>query len=382
MDFSHIVQFPTADSHESHHLLKIDPKWHPVLYNQAEKLQRLEKANTKETVYVIGREMGSHPISKDDNVDKMEIAEGTWDGLYSEDIIRIAQNIPITLITSSANCKEEWDKVCAKLGVANPIKDYIFIPWCLHFIKKFFTDGFNITKDCSKLFVYLNRRLNRNKVMLRHAIEKADLMKYCHYSWLDADSTLQFFKNTFNPSWDLMQKVELDDDAGGEMSTLPQPWYDDAYIDLASESLTHGNCLDFSEKTFKPMLRGKPGLQFNVYGHYHKLEQMGFKLYHDMFDYDIIEVPNTTQRLKGITDNLTRLAQLSQTEMNLLVDKINNNLIHNRQLIYDYAFPNINQPVNLLLDHNIIPVDMYSNWKWREHYFGQEKSIDTSLIKL
>ena len=81
MDFSHIVQFPTADSHESHHLLKIDPKWHPVLYNQAEKLQRLEKANTKETVYVIGREMGSHPISKDDNVDKMEIAEGTWDGL-------------------------------------------------------------------------------------------------------------------------------------------------------------------------------------------------------------------------------------------------------------------------------------------------------------
>ena len=179
-----------------------------------------------------------------------------------------------------------------------------------------------------------------------------------------------------------MKKVELDYDAGGEMSTLPQPWYDDAYIDLASESLTHGDTLDFSEKTFKPMLRGKAGLQFNVYGHYHKLEQMGFKLYHDMFDYDIIEVPNKTQRLKGITDNLTRLAQLSQSEMNSLVDKITNDLIYNKQLVYEYAFPKINTPINYLLDHNLIPVDMYSNWKWREHYFGQEKSIDTTLIKL
>ena len=117
MDFSHIVQFPTADSHESHHLLEIDPKWHSVLYNQADKLRQLQKLNTKEIVYVIGREIGSHPISKDDDID---IAEGTWDGLYSEDIIKIAQDIPIIIITSSANCKEEWDKVCSKLGVANP----------------------------------------------------------------------------------------------------------------------------------------------------------------------------------------------------------------------------------------------------------------------
>ena len=379
MDFSHIVQFPTADSHESHHLLEIDPKWHTVLYNQADKLKQLQKLNTKEIVYVIGREIGSHPISKEDDID---IAEGTWDGLYSEDIIKIAQDIPIIIITSSANCKEEWDKVCNKLGVANPIKDYIFIPWCLHFIKKFFTNGFNITKDCSKLFVYLNRKLNRNKVMMRHFIEKEDLMQYCHYSWLDEDSTLQFLQDSFTPKWDLMKKVELDDDAGGEMSTLPQPWYDDAYIDLASESYTHGDTLDFSEKTFKPMLRGKAGLQFNVYGHYHKLEKMGFKLYHDMFDYDIIEVPNKTQRLKGITDNLKRLAQLSQAEMNLLVDKITNDLIHNRQLVYEFAFPKINIPINYLLDHNVIPVDMYSNWKWRKHYFGQNKAIDKDLIKL
>ena len=145
-----------------------------MLYNQADKLRQLQKLNTKEIVYVIGREIGSHPISKDDDID---IAEGTWDGLYSEDIIKIAQDIPIIIITSSANCKEEWDKVCSKLGVANPIKDYIFIPWCLHFIKKFFTNGFNITKDCSKLFVYLNRKLNRNKVMMRHFIEKEDLIQ-------------------------------------------------------------------------------------------------------------------------------------------------------------------------------------------------------------
>ena len=109
---------------------------------------------------------------------------------------------------------------------------------------------------------------------------------------------------------------------------------------------------------------------------------MGFKLYHDMFDYDIIEVPNKTQRLKGITDNLKRLAQLSQAEMNQLVDKITNDLIHNRQLVYEYAFPKINTPINYLLDHNVIPVDMYSNWKWRDHYFGQEKSIDKDLIKM
>lgn len=372
MDFSHIVQFPAANEHESYDLVKdkIKPEWKSVLINQADKLKKLAQSKTNKPVYVVGGEMGSYPLHQ------------TWDGLYFEDMIEIAEQIDIILITSSANCKHEWDQKCRTLGMKNTIKDYIFIPWCLHFIKKFYTHGFKITKDCTKLFVYLNRRLSSNKIMLRHFLERHNLMQHAHYSWLDEDNFLPFMQDTFKPKWDLMKKVELDNDAGGEMSTLPQPWYDDAYVDVVSETYNDGETVDLSEKTFKPMLRGKPSLQYNAYGHYHTLEKLGFELLHEMFDYDKVEHPDRTKRLEGIADNIKRLSQLSSYDMNKLIDVVTPKLIHNRDLVLNFGYPQVPKEVQYLLDYNLMPVDMYSNWKWREYYFGQKKTIDTTLIKL
>ena len=67
-------------------------------------------------MYVVGGEMGSYPLHQ------------KWDDLSFEDMILIAKQIDIILITSSANCKEQWDEKCKTLGITNTIKDYIFIP--------------------------------------------------------------------------------------------------------------------------------------------------------------------------------------------------------------------------------------------------------------
>ena len=127
MDFSHIVQFPPANEHESYDLVKdkIRPEWESVLLNQSDKLIKLANSKTTKPVYVVGGEMGSYPLHQ------------KWDDLSFEDMILIAKQIDIILITSSANCKDQWDEKCKTLGITNTIKDYIFIPWCVHFIKKY-----------------------------------------------------------------------------------------------------------------------------------------------------------------------------------------------------------------------------------------------------
>ena len=101
-----------------------------------------------------------------------------------------------------------------------------------------------------------------------------------------------------------------------------------------------------------------------------------------MFDYDKVEHPDRTKRLEGLADNLNRLSQLSSYDMNKLIDAVTPKLIHNRDMVLNFGYPQVPKEVQYLLDYNLMPVDMYSNWKYRDYYFGQKKTIDRDLIKL
>jgi len=63
-----------------------------------------------------------------------------------------------------------------------------------------------------------------------------------------------------------------------------------------------GTSMFFSEKTFRSIAHMQPFVIFGQPGCNKTLERLGFKLFHDVFDYDFDEIQNTEKRYKAIID--------------------------------------------------------------------------------
>jgi len=74
----------------------------------------------------------------------------------------------------------------------------------------------------------------------------------------------------------------------------------------------------FSEKTFRSIAHMQPFVIFGQPGCNKTLERLGFRLFHDVFDYDFDEIQNTEKRYRAILDTcsnlLTKLEKMNKHE--------------------------------------------------------------------
>ena len=79
-----------------------------------------------------------------------------------------------------------------------------------------------------------------------------------------------------------------------------------------------GTSMFFSEKTFRSIAHMQPFVIFGQPGCNRTLERLGFKLFHDVFDYGFDEIQNTEKRYAALLDtvrNLTsKLSQMNKVE--------------------------------------------------------------------
>jgi len=79
-----------------------------------------------------------------------------------------------------------------------------------------------------------------------------------------------------------------------------------------------GTSMFFSEKTFRSIAHMQPFLIFGQPGCNRKLERLGFKLYHDVFDYEFDDIQNTEKRYLAIIDTcrelIDKLEKMSRQE--------------------------------------------------------------------
>lgn len=96
---------------------------------------------------------------------------------------------------------------------------------------------------------------------------------------------------------------------------------------MIAESTTDGIFL--TEKTWHAILIAKPFVVVGATGLHKFLEEKGFELYTELFDYSFDSVSNEDERIKLICDNLQRLSEKDYTD---LCDSVQEKCYRNQKL--------------------------------------------------
>jgi len=84
---------------------------------------------------------------------------------------------------------------------------------------------------------------------------------------------------------------------------------------LPIHMLSHLGSIFFSEKTFKPIIWKQPFIVYATAGHLAALRETGYKTFHPIIDETYDTVESDLQRMELIEAEITRLSEMSDTEI-------------------------------------------------------------------
>ena len=148
-----------------------------------------------------------------------------------------------------------------------------------------------------KLFISLNYNIRDHRTYFVDTLFKYDLDGYLSFLLIDKKTKKQFkyWKNPKQLALQTRQQPNINE----YLHILPNQWYQ-APIHLISETfntaLPNGD-FDISEKTTYPLLLGKPFLVAGPVNYHKHLEDLGFELYTEIFDYGFDSIENYEQRV-------------------------------------------------------------------------------------
>jgi hypothetical protein len=195
--------------------------------------------------------------------------------------------------------------------------------------------------------------------MMVDTLAKHDLLQYGAVTWLQSITWLEN-GNGERSSEEMQSQLEseigrkfkywtpkymkLDVDTADEMSDDYIDWkkfyrgkmpieYNHSFMHLITETYLHpGNFI--SEKTPIALLLMKPFLAIAAPKFHKRLEEIGFKLYDEIFDYSFDQHLDNETRCEGIAENIKKITKLSTTELKSLYDTLLPKLKHNRELAF------------------------------------------------
>lgn len=216
------------------------------------------------------------------------------------------------------------------------------------------------TIDYKYHYISLNHRGHKHRVLLIDLLAKNDLFKYGVVT-LHEDCPLYQWKY-----YEYKPRILNDVFATNKDQYYPPDEYYEAFAQLVSESPDKGIIL--SEKTAIPLILGKPFLIANANGYHKFLQEKGFKLYDEIFDYSFDEIEDETLRYEMLLENFKKLSKIPLNELNFVKDKIKDKIIYNKKLAKEIVY-----------DEKLYP-DIAR--EAIQHYYETGNIIDLHLIQV
>ena len=216
----------------------------------------------------------------------------------------------------------------------------------------------NKTDTFEHLFVSLNHSAPHHKCFFIDTLCEYDLIENNLVSWHKftyKDYNFKHFDN--NP-------IILDDISSGvEIINYP-PYYHRAFLDLVCESFSE--IPDISEKTYKAIAAKKPFLSLGHKGLYKKLQDLGFVLYDEIFDYKFDEYYSYEDRVRSA---VKQVKDLQGQDLKKLKQIIQHKLEHNYKTLVELG-NNVPEEVKLFCENNVVPHydDVFSYIKRDRHH--------------
>lgn len=190
----------------------------------------------------------------------------------------------------------------------------------------------NLDKDTDYKyhFICLNSRAHPHRCLLVDLLAKNNLFDNGVISLHQNSSIYQWKYFTYRPL------ILNDIYAIHKDQYYPPDEYYNSFVQIISESPDKGIIL--SEKTAIPLILGKPFLIANAAGYHKFLQEKGFKLYEEIFDYSFDEISDETLRYETMLENIKKLITVPLPELNYLKNKIKDKLIYNKKLAKEIAY--------------------------------------------
>ena len=252
-----------------------------------------------------------------------------------------------------------------KIFIDEPVTDFLTVDyWGTYHITKTFSQLYpkgldyytrNIYHDDYQFhYVTMNDRPHSWRCQIVDLLAKNDILKNGAVSWHHPKVLYNW--RYFTPS-----VLKLDEYEGRNWSLLPDQYFN-SFTQLISESTP--SAIIPSEKTQMALIAGKPFLVASA-PHFHSyLQELGFELFPELFDYSFDSVLLQTKRFEMLVDNFKRISTYSFHECKLLKEKIRGKLIHNhnrvREIAMDYNFyPEIAREI---IDVHKTTGEVINNW--------------------
>jgi len=181
--------------------------------------------------------------------------------------------------------------------------------------------------EFKKLFISLNNKPHDFRCETMDSLAKYDLLKYSSYSWLKDGTDDELY--TFHHFDNEYKKLNFDKKTGRDFY-WKDLLYDNPLINFISES--DDSIIGISEKTCKSLLIGQPFIVYSQKGFHKVLQEFGFELYDEIFDYSFDLYETRTERIEGICENLNNLKNKNLSD---LYNSISRKLEKNKQTALD-----------------------------------------------
>jgi hypothetical protein len=219
---------------------------------------------------------------------------------------------------------------------------YIFLKRTRSYIE---TDQIQIPEHnlsiIDKHFISLNAVPKNERALIIDFIMCNNLNETLNYSWLKRN--YETYHNYSVKIFDVNKIKILDTNK----TSMQKSWlaqermpkeYSTSLIDVFSESTADSSYDVFiTEKTWKPLLFGKPFIGFGAKGYYRQLEKIGFRLYRNIFDYSHDSISDTNDRLDAfLNNNILRLGKLPLDDVKRMVEAELPNIEYNKNLAMNF----------------------------------------------
>jgi hypothetical protein len=159
-------------------------------------------------------------------------------------------------------------------------------------------------------------------------LAKHDIINKGVVIWRELTNSYQF------EYWD--QQIMLRDQVDGFKHQERLPFeYALSFMQVVPE--TDNTSFGISEKTAMPLFFNKPFLVAGSMNFHKKLEELGFKLYDELFDYSFDSEPDTKIRYDLIAQNVKRYTDKSPQELKELYDSVFEKCVYNKRVILRLA---------------------------------------------
>ena len=202
-------------------------------------------------------------------------------------------------------------------------------------------------RDFKFPFITMNNNPKTHRIMLMDQLSKHNLIDKGAIAWRDMHNTLQHIRHKFPEGvTDSMymgmvyehwtpKRLFLDQDYPSLNPYQLPTQYSDSFMQVSAESFETE--ILFSEKTAVPLFLAKPFLLLGTKGYNHRLTDLGFVLYDELFDYSFDILDNMQDRVEGIIQNVLRMTSYNASTKKQKLNAIKDKLLHNKQLAHSIA---------------------------------------------